>query len=113
MNLTLEDINAIQIMTGLATTSENTFVAIDAITVSDTSGNQVKDISVINALKAYAFNSDSARPMLLAFDFDVDSGMLTLYFDEFVNVSHIATAHPVFLLPYYGLRKRSIAMCVS
>ena len=26
---------------------------------------------------------------------------------------HIATAHPVFLLPYYGLRKRSIAMCVS
>ena len=26
---------------------------------------------------------------------------------------HIATAHPVFLLPYYGLCKRSIAMCVS
>jgi len=85
--VTESDINSIRGISNLVTSLNNTYLSITRETVRDTSNNMVEPISTSSALQAYAFNLDTANPTLLAFDFDLNLGRITLSFDEFVNIS--------------------------
>ena len=89
LNLSQYDINVIRSISDLATSLDNTFIAISSDTLTDTSSNQVESIPQDDALQAGAVDIDVANPVLLSFDFDVDSGLLTLVFDEYVNITSL------------------------
>lgn len=85
--LSIEDFNAITATFPLASMEENTFITLAPSTVLDTNGNPSQEISSTNALQITNHTADQTSPTLDDFDFDINSGRLTLVFSESVNVS--------------------------
>ena len=86
ITLTDEDLSALKTSTSLVTGTFNTFISIPSTAASDLSGQAVVPISSINALRASQFNNDTIRPCIVGFDFDFNLGLLTLEFNEVVDV---------------------------
>ena len=87
INLSVDDFNAITATFPLASTEENTFVALATSAVMDTNGNPSVEIPSSNAIQITNHTADQTSPTLDDFDFDVNSGRLTLVFSESVNRS--------------------------
>ena len=83
------DLNRIKQIPGLASSVNDTFLIVDSDGVEDMSGNSVTAIVIANALQATEFVSDSTNPRLTEFDIDIDSGELTMMFDETVRASSL------------------------
>ena len=81
------ELNEIKRITTLATSIEDTWISVERGGVEDTSAdaNPLDPIPKSNALQAVDFTSDTTNPQLTAFDIDLDTGMLTLIFDETVR----------------------------
>ena len=87
LHLSTLDTNNIKRLSGLATREENTYLSITADLISDMTGLSVVPIDTGNASRVDKYTPDVTRPEFQGFDFDVDSGVLTLTFDETVDAS--------------------------
>ena len=89
VRLSKDDLNTIKYLTDLATDSDNTFISITDMLVRDMNRNQVNEITHLNALMVQNFTEDQIPPTLISFDLDLDRELLTLTFDETVNVTSL------------------------
>ena len=87
--LGLEDLNNIKQLTELATEIENTYLSVTSDLVQDVFGNNLQEISTFDALLATEVVTDVTNPVLEAFDIDLDSRIITLYFSETVNATSL------------------------
>jgi hypothetical protein len=68
----------------LATGITDTYIAFPARTISDMAGNYVVEVQDGQAMAVAAYQADVTSPYLQEFDFDLDSGVLSLTFNEAV-----------------------------
>ena len=87
VNISIDDLNVIKQHLMLLRALESSFISIPPEFVSDLNGNSVVEIGRSNALQASFFVDDETRPLLLAFDLDMNTAYLSLYFSETVDVS--------------------------
>lgn len=80
------DLNEIKRQRGLATNDSNTYLSITEDLINDMNLNPVVTISETNALPVRAFTNDTTSPLLLGFDLNLTSEILTLTFSETVRV---------------------------
>ena len=86
INLSADDLNAIKQDLDLATDINNTYIITAPrgnSPVFDTSDNPLAELSI--GLQPLAFTADTSRPNLVYYDIDLDSGTLTLVFNETVR----------------------------
>jgi len=69
--LGLEDLNQIKKLTELATGVENTYLSVTSDLVEDVFGNNLREISMFDALLASEVITDATSPILEAFDIDL------------------------------------------
>lgn len=79
------DLNAIKFLTQLAQDLGSTFISVTNQVISDMNLNAVVPISVPLSVSTYL--PDVTGPIFEAFDINLDTEILSLYFDETVNVS--------------------------
>ena len=80
------DTDIIKAFTKLATTPNNTYISLSDSTFEDMNSNRIVEISFTNAVPVRTFTPDSTHPTLLAFDLNMNTGVLVLTFSEAVNV---------------------------
>ena len=90
------DLVAIKANADLANNAQDTFLALRADTVQDTSGNPNIEISFQAPLAVERFTTDSVSPILNFFDLDLNAGILNLTFSEPVNISSFAPTQITF-----------------
>ncbi len=83
------ELNEIKGLISLGTFVGNTYLSVERGGVQDTAGNNLVAIEANNTLQATSHTVDSTDPMLVNFDLDINSGVLTLEFDETVNASSL------------------------
>ena len=89
IDISRDDLNAIKYLIDLAQDENSTNIIITAASVSDMSDNFVVPINATVPLPVDLYVRDTTSPRLLAFDLDMDDGVLTLHFDETVNASSL------------------------
>ena len=87
IRLSNDDFNLLSSTFPLATMETNTFISLEAGTVDDTNGNPSIEIPPSSALQITSHVEDNTRPSLDSFDLDLDNGVLTLIFNESVNIT--------------------------
>ena len=87
------DTNEIKRLSTLAISNTTTFLSITSLAISDMTGNAVQEIPFSTALQVSEYTEDEIRPMIVGFDLDLDTGNLTLEFDETVNASSLVISH--------------------
>eukprot|EP00035_Acanthoeca_spectabilis_P010255 m.181613 g.181613 ORF g.181613 m.181613 type:complete len:4114 (+) comp14966_c0_seq9:327-12668(+) len=88
LNLSSADLDAINVQENLGTSTLNTFLTATASTLTDVAANALFPLAVgSNALSATTIFNDTISPNLLTFDLNMTSGLLTLSFDEIVDVA--------------------------
>ncbi len=80
-----QDLNEIKMMLELATSSSNTYLAIESTAIADMKNNPVIPISLNIPQQVTSFNADFMSPVLESFDLDMNTGVLTLYYSETVD----------------------------
>ncbi len=97
--LSTPDLNFIKEDESFGTDSSNTFLSLTAGTVRDVDGNEVEAISATQSLQvdASSFFPDATPPILNFFEFDSNTGVLTLNFSEVVRVSTFNATGLIFL----------------
>lgn len=88
--ITHPDLNKIKSLPCLATMLSNTYLSIGSRFIQDMNNNYIYPISNSSALRADIFTSDTSNPQLITFDLNLNSAILTLHFDETVNVSSLS-----------------------
>ena len=91
------DLNRIKQVTDLAVSNSTTYLALFSSAIVDMSGNLVVPIPDTNPRNVSEFYDDHIRPNVLSFGFDLNSGVLSLTFDETVNASSINPDQITFL----------------
>ena len=88
VNLTVEDLNAIKEIRGLATGFDNTFISVTPDAIADMVGFNLTEIppDMALALLPDAFTQDTTSPVLLFFNLNLTTEELTLTFDETISV---------------------------
>ena len=81
------ELNELKRITDLATDISNSWLSVEADGVQDTFSLALVAIDESHALMAANHSADTTDPTLIAFDIDLDSGILTLEFDETVDSS--------------------------
>ena len=89
VNISRSDLNAIKYLLNLAKESNETFLSLTSWAITDMNANRVVAISSSGALPVLAYTPDVAGPVLQSFDLDLNMGVLTLHFDETVNVTSL------------------------
>ena len=84
--LTNDDLNEIKIRDMLARDNTSLFLSLTTNTIADMDGNQVRRAVRI---PVSMLTRDTTPPQLVDFTIDMDSGQLTLTFDETVNSSSL------------------------
>ena len=87
IELSDNDLNAIKVNTDLGTVESNTFISFLEGIVEDRAENMAFSIEPDMAQQAAQLIPDTTLSNLLYFDLDMDNGILTLEFDEAVDVS--------------------------
>ncbi len=87
VTLLSNDFNKIKQITDLATVRGDTYLSITAATVLDMNKNPVVAISMNNALLSRTVQPDTSSPRILGFDFNYNTGEMTIFFDETVNLA--------------------------
>ena len=83
------DTKEIKRLIALAISNSSTFLSITSLAISDMAGNMVQQISYSSALQVSAYTADEISPTLVDFDLDLNTGNLTLEFDETMNASSL------------------------
>ena len=94
VTLTNDDLNEIKILQQLATSREDTYLAVVPTAIRDMDNNTAMSSSII---RARDFMPDITPPGLISFIADMDSGQLILNFTESILVSSVK-------LDYYAVR---------
>ena len=81
------DLNSIKLLDMLATSPENTYLSIEANSLSDLRNNFNLAVTISMAPNVHIFSPDLLAPILTSFNFDLNLGILTLFFSETVNTS--------------------------
>ena len=79
------DLNEIKKNINLATSTADTYLALESTAVSDMKLNPVEAVSTANPRPVTDYIEDKVNPELEAFDLDMDAPTMTLYFSETVN----------------------------
>ena len=87
--LGIEDMNALKKIYNLVTTENNTFLSITENGVEDMTGLSLVPISFDEALPVTTYIEDSTSPVLLSLSLNLSSEILSLTFDETVNVDSL------------------------
>ena len=87
IDLLPSDLNAIKAITALASLRSNTYLSVTSATVKDMNMNYVLPVTISNAILVNQFTSDDSGAILERFDLNYNSGVLTLSFDETVQLS--------------------------
>ena len=87
VSLMRTDLNEIKSQIQLASARSDTYASITSATVTDMNGNMVTAISMSSAMLVRHFVTDTTGPVIMGFDLDYDDGVVTLYFEETVNIS--------------------------
>jgi hypothetical protein len=88
-NLLRHDVNALKLLEKVATSKNNTFVAVDSSFIVDLNGNPVNSVPTTNALQVTQYTTDGIKPQILSFTFDLNIGQMTILFDEPVRNTSI------------------------
>ena len=83
------DLNNLKQMESILVSEESSFISVSPITIRDMSGNSVQFLSPNSAIDASFYVNDTTRPYLVAYDLDLNSDILTLYFFETVDIMNI------------------------
>ena len=86
IELTFNDLNAIKALPDFATSIDNTVLAVQAATYSDTNGTPLLAVS---GLQACSIVYDTVKPMIISFSLDLNAGILTITFSEPVLLGSI------------------------
>ena len=89
--LSKDDINQLKTMPEILTRRRNTYILVDSSAIVDTSGNSVRSIPTLMAIRVNIIVRDITPPELEASILDLNSGNLTLSFTESVLVSSLDT----------------------
>ena len=110
------DLNEIKRIPELATLANNTYISITAIAVSDMVGLELIPVETYNAsnVEFNGYVPDTTDPMLVSFDFDLNSGLLELTFDETIDAETLDQTEIILQnladtpIEYYRLRTGEI-----
>ena len=89
ISLGVNDLNEIKKLTGLATSTLDTFLALTDMAAFDRSENLVEPREGPTSLQAAVVIEDLQRPMFEQFTFDLDEGHIIFTFSETVNASSL------------------------
>ena len=89
VDLVVDDLNILKQMVDLASTSTNTYISFSSRLVKDMNRNSVKAVGMQEAELVNSFTEDENSPRLLTFSMDFDRGIVTIVFDETVNLSTV------------------------
>ena len=103
IQLGISDLNTIKQNTLLATSLNNTYIYFTSLTIADTFGNQVVERNTSDATRVSQYIPDTISPELVSFDLDMNTGILTLHFDETVNSSSLDTSGITFYGDHNGM----------
>lgn len=81
------DANAIKANTALASLASETYLSVTSATIQDTNANTVEPIPTGAAIFVRQYTPDETGPSIESYDLDYDSGVLTMYLDETVNLA--------------------------
>ena len=70
----------------VATERDDTFLTLTSATLDDMAGNQVIFIPDGSGMRAANYTPDITAPQLERFDFDVNTGLLTFYYSETIDI---------------------------
>ena len=87
------DTNEIKRRISLATSNTTTFLSLTPQAISDMTGNQILEITYSMALQVTEYTEDEISPVLIDFDLDLNTGNLSLVFDETVNASSLEISY--------------------
>lgn len=98
ISFTSSDLDNIKLNQQLAESQSRSFISVDANSgfVEDSTGDHLQSVSQNSAQQASIYTPDTTSPQLLMKgfkSFDLDSGVLTLEFDEPVDVSTLNLTH--------------------
>ena len=82
ITLSVASANQVRALTGVAVDINTTFLVVDPSAAQDVDTNQVAAITTSAALQASNFAADLVPPVAVSFDLDLDSGTLTMHFDQ-------------------------------
>ena len=85
------DLNGIKSTEGLATSSSNTYLRANSSALTDISGIELVAVLDGAAERVSSFTADTTRPSVNSFVLDLDSGIISVTFDEFVDISTLET----------------------
>ena len=91
LQLTPTDLNYIKSRIGLGTTRDNSRLAIPSSAIMDMSSIPLAQVSSGAPLQAIDVILDTSRPVLMQYSLDMNTAILSLTFDETVNVSTVET----------------------
>ncbi len=89
VGLGLNDTNIIKVLTGLATSEDNTYISITSSLVEDMNENVIVQIPITFAQMVRVLHRDAINPDLISFELDLDNGELILTFSETINASSL------------------------
>ena len=90
LELSDADRNAIKSMADLLTDISNSFISFPSSLVQDMHSNQVTP-ALASAARAFSsITIDTTRPNLFRFDLDLNTGLISVSFDEVVNLSSLS-----------------------
>ena len=89
VTLLISDLNTLKQTLNLASVPSNTFLSLTPRTVQDMNGNMVVSVNMNSAERVREFTEDIGGPTLASFDLDYDTGVVSLYFDETVDLSYL------------------------
>ena len=84
------DRNIIKSLTNLLIDTSNSFISFPSSMVEDMHSNPVVPITSSSARVIAPVTADSTSPIIYSFDMDLDTGVLSLYFDETVDLSTLS-----------------------
>ncbi len=87
--LTPTDLNLIKKDRTLLVNMESSFVRMDDGSIRDLASNAISDIDRLEAVPVSYYNADATPPTLQDWDIDVNSGLITLVFDETVDAGSL------------------------
>lgn len=87
VTLMRNDLNDVKRLTRLATVRSDTYISITSATITDMNRNMVTAVSMSSAALVRRYAADTSGPGLIGFDLDYDDGILTLYWEETVDLS--------------------------
>ena len=87
IDLLTSDFNTIKQIPSLASNSNNAYLSFTSSTVQDMNKNSVVAVLMQDAASVSEFADDESSPIVQAYDMDYDSGLVTIFFDESVNLS--------------------------